>query len=348
MCPLPTIRSRVFVLFATARQTREIVLSAMCIFYHWNWWAKSTFYAVETKRIVVHIPWRSSAPKRFAMFEWQFRTFGHKKVGKTARQTREIVLSAMCIFYHWNWWAKSTFYAVETKRIVVHIAWRSSAPKRFAMFEWQFRTFGHKKVGKAVAKTRVRQTIVILIYLLMSDVTFYIQILVLPTTSDQTTCACAVTVSRLSTTDPLWPTTWPTTCCLWQLMTAPWTLVPCLNVSSFFKWFKLVKKGFQLVKKGFQLVKKGFQLVKKGFQLVKKWFQLVKKWFQLVKKGFQLVKKWFQLVKKGFQLVKKGFQQVKKGFQLVKKGFQLVKKGFQLVKKWFKLVKKWFKLVEVI
>ena len=36
---------------------------------------------------------------------------------------------------------------------------RSSAPKRFAKFGWQTRTFCHKKSGKSDCQTRVRQTI---------------------------------------------------------------------------------------------------------------------------------------------------------------------------------------------
>ena len=36
MCPLPTIQSCVFVLFATDKHARSIVLSAMCTFYNRN------------------------------------------------------------------------------------------------------------------------------------------------------------------------------------------------------------------------------------------------------------------------------------------------------------------------
>ena len=45
---------------------------------------------------------------------------------------------------------KSTFCGVETKSMFIHI--RRSAPKRFARFGCQTRTFCYKKVEKVVAK----------------------------------------------------------------------------------------------------------------------------------------------------------------------------------------------------
>ena len=48
--------------------------------------------------------------------------------------------------------AKSTFCGAETKSMFVHVHTRSSAPKRFAKFGWQTRTFCHKKVANVIAK----------------------------------------------------------------------------------------------------------------------------------------------------------------------------------------------------
>ena len=79
MCVLPTIQSHVFVLFATDKHARSSCRRCAHFTIGTNE-QNQNFAEFRQKSMFVHT--RSSAPKRFAKFGWQTRTFCHKKVAK--------------------------------------------------------------------------------------------------------------------------------------------------------------------------------------------------------------------------------------------------------------------------
>ena len=79
MCVLPTIQSHVFVLFATDKHARSSC--RRCAHFTIGTNEQNQHFAeLRQKSMFVHT--RSSAPKRFAKFGLQTRTFCHKKVAK--------------------------------------------------------------------------------------------------------------------------------------------------------------------------------------------------------------------------------------------------------------------------
>ena len=79
MCVLPTIQSHVFVLFATDKHARSSC--RRCAHFTIGTNEQNQHFAeLRQKNMFVHT--RSSAPKRFAKFGWQTRTFCLKKVAK--------------------------------------------------------------------------------------------------------------------------------------------------------------------------------------------------------------------------------------------------------------------------
>ena len=78
MCPLPTIQSRMFVLFATDKHATS--LCRQCAHFTIGTNEQNQHFAELRQKVCLYI--HVSAPKRYAKFGLQTRTFCQKKVGK--------------------------------------------------------------------------------------------------------------------------------------------------------------------------------------------------------------------------------------------------------------------------